>query len=94
MRTKIENVANITLIVTETLHVSTGPGSEERAVAKFCLLLPGKTLHISALLAAKRFRNKGNKDGAVKAITLLQEAGIGKVTKQKAGRGTLAVSSS
>ena len=55
LRTMIEYVTNITLMVTETLHVSTGPGSEKRAVAKFCLLLSGKTLHISALLAAKRF---------------------------------------
>ena len=34
----------------------------------FCLLLPGKTLYLPPLLYVKKFRNRGNKDGAVRAI--------------------------
>ena len=45
-------------------------------------------LHISALLAAKRFRDRGNKDGAVKAICVLQSAGLGEVCEAKPQRGT------
>ncbi len=58
--------------------------SQEKAVAMFCLILPDKVLHISALLAAKRFRDKGNKDGAVKAIKMLESAGLGTVRVQTA----------
>jgi len=57
-------------------------------VATYCLLLPGKVLHISALLAAKRFRDKGNKEGAVRAIKMLEEAGLGTVVECKPARGT------
>ncbi len=54
----------------------------------FCLLLPGKVLHISALLAANRLYDKGNKDGAVKAIKMLELASLGTVKEFKPPRGT------
>ena len=71
-----------------TPSTSTGHTSKDHAVAAYCLLLPGKVLHISALLAAKRFRDRGNKDGAVKAIRVLQSAGLGEVCEAKPQRGT------
>ena len=37
------------------------------ATASFCLTLPGKNLHLSSLLQSKKFRNKGNKEGALAA---------------------------
>lgn len=49
-------------------------------------------LYISALLASKRFRDKGNKDGAVRAIKMLEEAGIGRVLEDKPPRGATVVS--
>ena len=49
------------------------------AVAGLCLTLPGRTLHLKALLAAKKFRNRGNKDGALAAFYQLEEEGLGKV---------------
>ena len=49
--------------------------------------------YISALLATKRFRYKGNKEGAIKAITMLEEAGIGRVIADKPPRGATIVSS-
>ena len=64
---------------------------QDQSVAQYCLLLPGKTLHISALLAAKRFRDRGNKEGSVNAIKLLQEAGLGTVIEIKPTRGASTV---
>jgi hypothetical protein len=69
-----------------------GHSAQDHAVAKYCLLLPGKVLHISALLIAKRFRDKGNKDGAVRAIRTLESAGLGEVIEVKPQRGTNVVS--
>ena len=69
-----------------------GETSQSHAVAAYCLLLPGKVLHISALLTAKRFRDKGNKEGAVRAIRVLQSAGLGDVIEIKPQRGTSLVS--
>ena len=48
-------------------HMDDG-ATEDDATAAFTLLLPGKTLYLSKLLALKKFRNKGNKDGAVRAF--------------------------
>ena len=64
---------------------------QDHSLAAYCLLLPGMTLHISALLAAKRFRDKGNKEGAVRAIKTLQDAGLGQVVENKPLRGTTMV---
>lgn len=86
-------------VLLQTPHVTVavledpGAGTEDRLVASYCLLLPGKVLHLSALLAAKRFRDKGNKDGAVRAIKVLQKAGLGEVMECKPVRGTAIVSS-
>ena len=49
-------------------------------------------LYLSALLASKRFRDKGNQDGAVRAIKMLEEAGIGRVLEDKPPRGASIVS--
>ena len=77
---------------TASKQVATVPISHDRQVATFCLLLPGKILYISALLASKRFRDKGNKDGAVRAIKMLEEAGLGRVLEDKPPRGASIVS--
>ncbi len=74
--------------IAASTNVSAGLMCQENSVAMFCLLLPGKVLHISALLAAKRFRDKGNKDGAVRAIKRLESAGLGTVIDFKPPRGT------
>ena len=55
------------------------PTSPNDAVAGFCLTLPGKTLYLKALLAAKKFRNRGNKEGALAAFYQLEEEGLGTV---------------
>ena len=59
----------------------------ERA-ASYVLTLPGKILDISVLNTSRKFREFGNKEGAVAAIEFLQECGIGVVHTEKATRGT------
>ena len=43
----------------------------------YVLLLPGKRLHITALNEKKKFRDMGNKQGAVDTITSLEQDGLG-----------------
>ena len=60
--------------------------------AKLCLLLPGNTLDLSTLLILKKFRCRGNKEGALAAMRLLKREGLGKLIPKCARRGTSAVS--
>ena len=69
-------------------HMDDG-ATEDDATAAFTLLLPGKTLYLSKLLALKKFRNKGNKDGAVRAFYNLEEDGLGKVLEVGKGKGVI-----
>jgi len=52
---------------------------DKKSTALFCLMLPGKKLHLKPLLAMKKFRNRGNKRGAVEAFYYLENEGLGKV---------------
>ena len=58
----------------------------------FCLLLPGSTLDLSSLLQSKKFRSRGNKDGALTAMKALEADGLGKLLDKGAHRGTSVVS--
>ena len=78
-------VIMLPFLFTAATVLSTGTSLQDHSVS---LLLPGKVLHISALLAAKHFKDKGNKEGAVRAIKRLQEAGLGTVIECKPPRGT------
>ena len=68
------------------------PTSQGDETAGFCLCLPGKTLYLTPLLALKKFRKKGNKDGAVRAFYQLQEEGLGKVLELTGTKGISSVS--
>ena len=70
---------------------SSGDG-QAQANAAYSLLLPGKVLHLNALLSMKKFRDRGNKERAVRGFLLLQEAGLGRVIENKPQRGTTVVS--
>ena len=61
---------------------------EARQSAELSLTLPGKVLNMSALIHQKKFRNTGNKTGALKGWEMLQSDGIGRIHEQKAIRGT------
>lgn len=70
---------------------NTSSTSNSGEVGTFCLQLPGKVLNLSALLAAKKFRSRGNKDGALAAFRELEKAGLGKLFKEDSCRGASAV---
>jgi len=63
------------------------PIAETIATAGFCLLLKGKTLDLSALLTAKRFRER-HKKGAILAMEMLQRESLGNLIAKKASRST------
>ena len=56
------------------------------------LLLPGKMLYLNALLAMRKFRNCGNKAGAVRGFEELQANGLGNLHLIKPQRGASMVS--
>ena len=65
----------------------------EGSTAAYCLSLPGKTLFLSHLLSLKKFRKRGNKDGALRAFFKLEEEGLGKVLEVAGSKGSQCVSS-
>ena len=74
---------------TDPLPLST-PATQANEPAKpvanpggYVLLLPGKRLHITALNEKKKFRDMGNKQGAVDTITSLEQDGLGIVISTK-----------
>jgi hypothetical protein len=54
-------------------------------------ILPGKALDISAIVKAKKIKNRGNKPGALEACKRLEEAGMGKLVELGKFRGTAMV---
>ena len=60
--------------------------------ATYTLALPGRILDLSTLLSNKKYRNQGNKVGALAAKKKLENDGLGKIKKKEAHRGASAVS--
>ena len=56
-----------------------------------CLSLPGKKLYLQPLLAMKKFRNRGNKAGAIAAFYKLENEKLGKVLEITNSKGTTMV---
>ena len=54
----------------------------------FTLLQPGGTLDISALVKSKKYKDRGNKTGLVKACKKLQEMELGQLCELGSMRGT------
>lgn len=61
--------------------------TEAHRNAAFSLLLPGKVLHLNALLLLRKFRDRGNKAGAVSGFEELQKNGLGRLISTKLQRG-------
>lgn len=61
-------------------HTETTVVKTPISVETFCLNVPGKKLHLPSLLHAKKFRNRGNKDGALAAFKELEKNGFGTLT--------------
>ena len=55
--------------------------------AIFSLLLPGKVLHLNALLLMRKFRDRGNKAGAVRGFETLEKHGLGHLISTRLQRG-------
>ena len=66
-------------------------GLRYNSTAGYCLTLPGHQLDLGVLLQNKKFRTRGNKDGALKAMRELESVGLGQLIKKDAHRGTSAV---
>ena len=60
--------------------------------AAYTLLQPGKVLDLSIMLKNKKYQNRGQKEGAVKAMKKLEADGFGVLKKKEMHRGTSAVS--
>ena len=59
--------------------------------ASYSLLLPEKVLNLTVLnnlRKLRKFRDRGNKAGAIESWKLLEEAGLGTLIESKACRGT------
>ena len=65
--------------------------SEAHQNATMSLLLPGKKLYLNALLAQRKFRDRGNKAGAVRGFETLQESNLGRLISLKPQRGATTV---
>ena len=65
--------------------------SEAHQNATMSLLLPRKVLHLNALLALRKFRDCGNKAGAVRGFETLQESNLGRLISLKPQRGATMV---
>jgi len=64
------------------------------STAAFTILQPGKLLDLSAMLRAKKYANRGNKERAIKAMDKLESDGLGKLLRKEMQHGASAVSSS
>ena len=59
--------------------------------ATICLTVPEKTVHLSALLNKRLFRNKGDKDGGVAGLRVLEKENLGKMESINPKRGSTVV---
>ena len=50
------------------------------------IVLPGRILYLTPLLNAKKYRNRGNKDGAIQAFFQLEEEGLEMWSRLKGGK--------
>jgi hypothetical protein len=50
-------------------------------------MLPGTILDVTTLLACKKFRSRGNKEGALQAMRALEADGLGKLIEKSSHRG-------
>lgn len=75
---------------TEELKVQMPSGGKSNEA--LCLTLPGNELDLSALLKDKKFRGRGNKEGALQAMRILEEDELGKL-EEKQTKGSVKVHS-
>ena len=59
------------------------PLQQKQSIEQFCLMLPGKVLDLSQLLIAKKFRKRGNKQGALTAFKMLEADELGNLEEKE-----------
>lgn len=59
------------------------PQQQRQSIEQFCLMLPGKVLDLSQLLTAKKFHNRGNKQGALTAFKTLETDELGNLEEKE-----------
>ena len=74
------------------INMDSTPESTEENNAGYCLKLEGKILYLTPLLAMKKFRKRGNKEGALSAFHKLGQEGLGKLRTQEGSKGLTSVS--
>ena len=74
--------------LTEELKVQMPSGGKSNEA--LCFTLPGSELNLSALLKDKKFRGRGNKEGALQAMRILEEDERGKL-EEKQTKGSVKV---
>lgn len=66
----------ISLVFVYTVDAS---AEDMKSNAQYTILLPGKALHLTPLNNARKFRNRGNKEGGYKAFKYLAQLGLGTI---------------
>ena len=78
--------------VAATLPLTSVRGTNRESTASFCLSkLQGKRLDLGSLLASKKFRGRGDKEGALVAFRELEKAGMGRLITSGATSGASSV---
>ena len=78
----IDTVALYCLIGQNDASILSPPGGKSNEA--FCLMLQGKQLNLSTLLKEKKFRQRGHKEGALRAMHNLEDDELGRLE----GNGT------
>ena len=66
---------------------------QEYPTHPYCVQIPERRLHLSALLTAEKVRRHGNKGAALTAMQELEAAGLGKLESTESRKGTSGVGS-
>ena len=72
--------------------ISTPQENQAHMNASLSLAVPGISLHLTALLTIRKFRNKRDKEGTIAGFRLLEKVKLKKVEATDPKRGTSVVS--
>ena len=74
------------------ISIDLTPESIEEGTAGYSLKIQAKTLYLTPLLSMKKFRKRGNKEGALTAFHKLEQEGLGKIRAVEGSKGPTSVS--
>ena len=85
----IDTIVSSCLIGPKDTTILSPPGGKSNEA--FCLMLQGKDLNLSTLLKEKKFRHRGHKEGALRAMKNLEDDELGKL-EENGTKGSVRVS--